>query len=144
MDIKYNRDHGEVELSQSHLSREIFGRFSMEGCKLSPTPMEAKLILHHHLEGDANLLYIQFSGRAIHSILCSRADPSFSVCVLRKFLSSPTYAHLQFARRILRYSQGSIGMLLSFRRADHLPIVGYYDVDWAYFIDCKSSNGYIV
>lgn len=45
MDVKYQREKGFVELSQSHFVAEILKRFHMSQCKSVNTPKEKRLLL---------------------------------------------------------------------------------------------------
>lgn len=55
MDIDYRREEGIVMLSQVHAAVKIFETFSIQDCKPTTTPMEAKLILLPHVKGDTDV-----------------------------------------------------------------------------------------
>lgn len=147
MDIDYKFSEGEVILSQGHYVSEVLKRFGMDNCKSSPTPMEAKLVLHPHVDGVTKLTegpYRQLVGSIMYLMLCTRPDISFSTGVLSRFLSNPTEMHWKSAKRVLRYLQGTSGMKLSFKKTDGLDIVAYCDADWASSFDRRSTTGYVI
>ena len=48
------------------------------------------------------------------------------------------------AKKVLRYLQGTKGLMLTYRRTDTLEVVGFSDSDYAgYVVDKKSTSGYI-
>jgi len=52
--------------------------------------------------------------------------------------------HWKAAKKVLRYLQGTKNHMLTYKRSDHLEVIGYTDSD---FVDCihtrKSTFGYV-
>ncbi|XP_047170724.1 secreted RxLR effector protein 161-like [Vigna umbellata] len=52
--------------------------------------------------------------------------------------------HWKVAKKVLRYLQGTKEYILTYRRSDHLEMVGYSDSDYAGCVDSrKSTFGYV-
>lgn len=75
---------------------------------------------------------------------CTRPDLSFVTGYLGRYQSDPGFSHWQAAKKVLRYLQGTKDLMLTYRRSDHLEIVGFSDSDFAGCIDTrKSTSGYV-
>ena len=77
-------------------------------------------------------------------MLCTRPDIVYAVKQLSQFASDPSPTHLQAAKRVLRYLQGSQDSYLTYQR-DHGTtgtIQEYFDANWASDEDRKSISGY--
>lgn len=75
----------------------------------------------------------------------TRPDLSFAVNKLSQFLQTPTTAHWQAAKRVLRYLKGTVYHGLHIKNSDNLEITGYLDADWACCPDDRRSiAGYCV
>ncbi|XP_074297230.1 secreted RxLR effector protein 161-like [Silene latifolia] len=52
--------------------------------------------------------------------------------------------HWKAAKKVLRYLQGTKELMLTYRRSDHLEVIGYSDSDYAGCVDSrKSTIGYL-
>jgi hypothetical protein len=74
--------------------------------------------------------------------VCTRPDLAFVTGLLDRFQSNPEIEHWGMVKKVMRYSQGTKGIMLTHRRFDSLPIVGYLDSDYTED-DRKSTSGYI-
>nr|ABW74556.1 copia-like pol polyprotein [Boechera divaricarpa] len=75
---------------------------------------------------------------------CTRPDISFAVGMLGRYQSNPGMDHWKAAKKVLRYLQGTKDHMLTYRRTDHLEIIGYSDSDYAGCVDSrKSTFGYL-
>ncbi|CAL1376252.1 unnamed protein product [Linum trigynum] len=64
--------------------------------------------------------------------------------MLGRYQRNPGVDHWKAAKKVLRYLQGTKGHMLSFRRSDHLEVIGYSDSDYAGCVDTrKSTFGYL-
>ncbi|CAI0431123.1 unnamed protein product [Linum tenue] len=68
----------------------------------------------------------------------------YSVCLLSRFMESPTRQHMLAAKRILRYVKGSLEHGIWYRRGgEGGELIGYTDSDYAGDVDDrKSTSGY--
>ena len=82
--------------------------------------------------------------RALQYLTFTQHDLSFAVQQVCQFMAIPTSNHLQAAKRILRYLQGTIHQGLAFTPGP-LVLSAYSDSDWAGDpLDRKSISGILV
>ena len=61
-----------------------------------------------------------------------------------RYQSNPGLDHWKAAKKVLRYLQGTKEYMLTYRRFDHLELIGYSDSDYAGCVDTrKSTCGYL-
>ncbi|KAL0544329.1 hypothetical protein IC582_019442 [Cucumis melo] len=69
---------------------------------------------------------------------------SFAVGMLGRYQSNPGMDHWKAAKKVLRYLQGTKDYMLTYKRSDHLEVIGYSDLDFAGCVDTrKSTFGYL-
>ncbi|GJY85928.1 hypothetical protein Tco_0499954 [Tanacetum coccineum] len=70
---------------------------------------------------------------------CTRPDISFAIGK-----SNPGIHHWKAAKKVLRYLQGTKDYMLTYKRSNHIEVVGYDDSDYAGCVDSgKSTFGYV-
>jgi hypothetical protein len=74
--------------------------------------------------------------------VCTRPDLVFVTGLLDRFQSNPGIEHWKLVKKVLRYLQGTKGLMMTYKRSDSLKIVGYSDSDYAED-DRKSTSGYV-
>ncbi|XP_074299949.1 secreted RxLR effector protein 161-like [Silene latifolia] len=75
---------------------------------------------------------------------CTGPDISFAVGMLGRYESNPGMDHWKVAKKVLRYLQGTKELMLTYRRSDHLEVIGYSDSDYAGCVNSrKSTFGYL-
>jgi hypothetical protein len=63
---------------------------------------------------------------------------------LGKYQKSLDISHWNGIKKVLRYIQGTNGLMLTYKRSDSLEIVGYSDSDFAGCLDTdRSTSGYV-
>ncbi|CAI0547259.1 unnamed protein product [Linum tenue] len=69
----------------------------------------------------------------------------YTVCLLSRFMESPTRQHLLAAKRVLRYLKGSADSGIWYRKGDgEDKLLGYTDSDYAGDVDDRrSTSGYV-
>lgn len=77
---------------------------------------------------------------AFQYLTVTSSDLSYVVNQASKFLQAITTYHLYSVKRILRYVKGTISFGLTFRRPHTNSILGYFDVDWARYIETRRST----
>ena len=101
----------------------------MTDCKPCKTPCSPN---HHLLPHENSLLSDPTSYRslvrALQYLTLTRQNLSFAVQQAYQFMSSPTQNHLQAAKRILRYIQGTLHYGLAFTLGPH-SLSAYVDAD---------------
>ena len=52
--------------------------------------------------------------------------------------------HWKAAKKVMRYLKGTMEYMLTYKRTDHLEVIGYADADYGACLDSrKSTSGYI-
>ncbi|XP_074270922.1 secreted RxLR effector protein 161-like [Silene latifolia] len=75
---------------------------------------------------------------------CTRPDISFVVGMLGQYKSNLGIDHWRAAKKVLRYLQSTKELMLTYRRSDHLEVIGYSDSDYAGYVGSrKSTFGYL-
>ena len=88
--------------------------------------------------------YTSAVGSIMYAQVCTRPDIAFVVGMLGRYLSNPGMNHWIAVKKVLRYLQRTKDFELTYRRSDHLELVGYTDADFAGCLDSKkSTSGYV-
>jgi len=91
-----------------------------------------------------NVPYASVVGSLMYAQTCTRLDISFAVGMLGRYQSNPGLKHWKAAKKVLRYLQGTKNHMLTYRKSDHLEVIGYTDSDFADCVDTrKSTFGYV-
>ena len=71
-------------------------------------------------------------------------DQMLAVGMLGRYQSNPGLDHWKVAKKVLRYLKGTKDHMLTYKRSDHLEVIGYTDSDFADCVDTrKSTFGYV-
>ena len=57
--------------------------------------------------------------------------------MLGRYQSNPRMEHWKAVKNVLRYLQGTKNHMLTYRRSDHLEVIGYSDSDFARCVDTR-------
>ncbi|BAT92222.1 hypothetical protein VIGAN_07090200, partial [Vigna angularis var. angularis] len=71
--------------------------------------------------------YASVVGSLMYAQTCTRPDISFAVGMLGRYQSNPGMDHWKAAKKVLRYLQGTKEYMLTYRKSDHLEVIGYSD-----------------
>lgn len=130
-------------LDQAKYAHDILQCAQLEDSKLVSTPLAAGCQLS--AEGqrfDDPTLYHSLVG-ALQYITITQPDLSFAVNLVSQFLHSPTLAHFQAVKRILRNVKHTLAYGLSFTRNASTSLVAYSAADWAHCVEtCRFTYGY--
>ena len=74
--------------------------------------------------------------------VCTCPDLAFITGLLGRFQSNPRTENWKLVKKVLRYLQGTKGLIMTYRRSDSPHIVGYSDSDYT-GDDRKSTSGYV-
>ena len=74
--------------------------------------------------------YASIVGSLMYAQTCTRPYINFVVEMLGRYQSNPGMDHWKAAKKVLRYLQGTKDHMLTYRRSDHLDVVGYSDLDY--------------
>lgn len=141
--LKHTSTH--ITLHQAQFIELLLERFNMEGCKIANTPASATPQQGYSPPLAPGNGYRQLIGSLIY-LMATRPDICSSVVSLSRHLENPTEAHMQAAKRVLRYLAGTTHKGVSFRKGHKdNKLVVFSDSDWA---GCKetrrSTSGFLV
>jgi len=152
IEIFRNRSQGLLGLSQKAYINKVLERFGMDKWSTSPVPIQKgdKFSLmqcpKNELEQKQmeNIPYASIFRSLMYAQTCTRLDISFVVGMLGRYQSNPGLDHWKAAKKVLRYLQGTKNHMLTYKRSDHLEVIGYTDSDFANCIDTrKYTFGYV-
>ncbi|WVZ07573.1 hypothetical protein V8G54_020919 [Vigna mungo] len=152
IEIFRNRSQGLLSLSQKGYINKVLERFKME--KYSPriVPIQKgdkfsqMQCPKNDLERKAmeSIPYASVVRSLMYAQTCTRPDISFAVGMLGRYQSNPRMDHWKAAKKVLRYLQGTKEYMLTYRKSNHLEVIGYSDSDYAGCLDSrKSTFGYV-
>ncbi|KAL4301915.1 hypothetical protein GQ457_10G014520 [Hibiscus cannabinus] len=150
--IHCDRHKGILGLSQETYINKVLEIFRMKDCSPSVAPIVKgdKFNLNQcpknefEREQMKNIPYASVVGSLMYAQVCTRPDIAFAVGMLGRYQSNPGIDHWRAAKKVLRYLKGTKEYMLTYKRSDHLEVVGYSDSDFAGCVDSrKSTSGYI-
>jgi len=71
--------------------------------------------------------YALVVGSMMYAQICTQTDISLAAGMLGRYQSSLGMEHWKVAKKVLRYLQGTKDHMLTYRRSDHLAVIGYSD-----------------
>lgn len=144
--IEVDRSPSGIFISQHKYTSDLLKNYKI----LSSKPLKLPLDPHHKLlpnSGDPfpyAPAYQQLIGKLIYLTL-TRADISFAVHTLSQFMHQPTTAHMQAAKRVLRYLHNNPSQGILFSSTSEARLLAYCDSDWVGFpISRKSTTGFCI
>ena len=152
IEIHRDRSRGILGLSQKAYINKILERFRMQNCSFGVAPIVKgdKFSLDQCPRNDLereemkNIPYASIVGSLMYAQVCTRPDIAFAVGILGRYQSNPGMEHWRAAKKVLRYLQGTKEFMLTYKRSDHLEVIGYSDSDFAGCLDSrKSTSGYV-
>ena len=144
--IEFQRKDDCYEMYQTKYLERMLAKFNMVDCKPRATPCDLdadKMKCDDSEElGDAKL-YRCIVGSLIYAMTGTRPDLCYVVTLLSQHMSKPTKAHLNMAKKVLRYIKGTLNYRLKFTKCvDDVKLVGCSDSDWGGSEDRRSVTGY--
>jgi hypothetical protein len=145
-----------VSISQKHYIQSCLDKFGLANANGVDTPMSDRLSTAQQPEtvnNDDQSLYRAMVGSLLYIASWTRADISFAVSELSRFVSNPGSDHIKSAKRVFRYLKSTIDLVLQYGSpkfyfsSQEVPksnqLWGYVDADWAGCPDSrKSTSGY--
>ncbi|WOG83188.1 hypothetical protein DCAR_0102362 [Daucus carota subsp. sativus] len=144
--IEFHRSDKGIFMNQQKFITDLLASASMTDCKPLSVPVAPHVKLFDNIDSgeliDNPSQYRAWVGKLLY-LTSSRPDISFSVQSLSQFLQAPRTAHMEAARRVLRYLKHTKTHGLFFPSQNTLEFKGYSDSDWAGdVIDRRSVGGY--
>lgn len=133
-----------IFVHQSAYAKRILQRFNMENCNAVSTPSDTNQTLYSFDESDvSNFPYRELVGSLMYLAVGTRPDIAHSVGVVSRFLEKPKIAHVNAAKRILKYLKKTINHGILYFDSNN-KLTGYSDADYAGDLDSRrSTSGYI-
>ena len=150
--IARDRKNRTMVISQKlQLEKTLSVIAGMEECNLAPTPAVSSEKLVRAIPTDKRVdatLFRSVVGGIRYAVTCTRADLSFALNNISRFMHEPTETHSRAMKRILRYIRGTTDIGLIFRGEKDIktaPVLrGFVDSDWAEDRDThRSCTGYL-
>ena len=145
--IQFELNNAYVKMHQSKFIGKILSRFKMSDCNPKSTPCDPGTI-----KIDSNIdsqpltdcrIYREIVGSLIYLMTCTRPDICYVVTKLSQNLANPTNAHLNLAKRVLKYLKGTQNQgIVYFKDDESINLFGYSDSDWGNSGDRRSISGY--
>ena len=101
--IQVERISNGLFLHQRKYVDEILDRFKMNDCSPISTPLDRSIYSDDETELIDDIEYRSMIGSVQYLVSCTRADLSFPVSFLSRFLSKPTTKRMSEIRRVFRY-----------------------------------------
>ncbi|KAJ0806805.1 putative RNA-directed DNA polymerase [Helianthus annuus] len=152
IEIHRDRNKGILGLSQRAYIDRVLTRYNMQQCKPSVAPVVKGDVFGSfqcpttevEKEQMSQIPYASVVGSLMYAQVCTRPDIAYIAGMLGRYQTNPGLDHWKAAKKVLRYLQGTKDYKLTYRRSDHLEVVGYSDSDFAKCKDDKkSTSGYI-
>jgi hypothetical protein len=138
----WQRD-GEIFVSQGMYTREILGKFHMEGCKPMDTPLPGNWRKEDATSREVvdATIYRQLVGSLMY-LVNTRPDICYAINQLSQAMVKPTKLFWKVGKHVLRYLKGIFEYGLWYRQMDEVNFHGFTDADWAGNpTDRKSTSG---
>jgi hypothetical protein len=153
--IEIHRDRRKrvLRLSQKSYIEKVIKKFNMHKCNPTPAPIVKGVRFEkfqcrrnqYEINEMKTVPYVSAVGRLIYAQVYTRPDLAFVTRMLGRYQKNHSKPHWDGAKKVLRYLQGTKGLMLTYEKSDvPLEIVGYSDSDFAGYLDTeKSTSGYI-
>ena len=147
LQIRRERRKRQIFVDQAEYIQTVLERFQMHNSVPANTPLPAGAVLEKNVGTSSEsfrTLYQSIIGSIMYAMLGTRPDIAFAVTRLSKFASNPSQQHLNYARYILKYLQGTKEYALCYDGASNSGLIAYSDSDWAEDRDDRhSTSGFI-
>ena len=119
-----------IYINQVKYARNLFKRFGLEKAANARTPMAANAKLTNNPSGESVdvTLYRNMIGCLLY-LTASHPDIAFSVGVYSRFQSNPKVSHLNAAKRIIKYVNGTCDYCLYYSKESNMSVARYSNAD---------------
>jgi hypothetical protein len=111
--MRVERSNNAVALDQSNYIRNVLDGFNMHDCKPACTPLVTGTQLENGV-CDTNFPYQSLVGCLLYIGVCTRPDIIHAASLLSRFKTCYGDAHVQAAKRVLRYLKATVDTFISF------------------------------
>ena len=147
--IKIEGDESQeiLEQSQETYINKVLERFHMKNCSPSIALIikGGKFSLSQCLSNDLknnmkNISYASIVGSLMYVQVCTRLDITYAVRMLGRYQSNSSLKQWRAAKKVMQYLQKTRDYKLTYRRYDHLDMIGYSNSNFANCFDFRKST----
>ena len=116
----------------------------MEDCKSTTSPMNQneKFSKDDGADKVDEMHYRSLIGCLMY-LTTTRLDIFFAVSIISRFMHCSSEAHFQAAKRVVRYTQGTLDYGVMYSHSHNFKLQGYSEIDWTGCIDdMRSTSDY--
>lgn len=153
LQVVRDRKKRTIKLHQRDYAVNALKRFGMENCTPVNSPADKNVILSKQLDvgssgsqsdEDSDISFRALIGVLMFLMICTRPDIAYIIGKLSQFLDNPSPAHMEAAKRVLRYLKGTLDIGIVLGNAEKDKLVAYGDADFAACIDSRKSTSGVV
>lgn len=130
-------DKSRIHIHQAKYIDELLHRFGMSECKPSAIPIDVASKDAAEGEVDLSLPYREVVGGLMYACIATRADCSYAVSFLSRYLDKPTRQLWNVAMKVLRYLKATRTHGLSYTDSGTNEVEAFSDADFA---GCTASR----
>jgi len=128
--IQVKQFPGKIFISQEKYITDLLKKFHMSECKPAASLMTTneKLLQDDGATKIDSKYFKSLVGSLIY-LTNSRPDILYYVSIISRFIENPSKLHLEAAKRILRYLQGTKNHEILYKQQDENKLIGYSNSD---------------
>eukprot|EP00794_Sanderia_malayensis_P020789 gene20789-22827_t len=140
------QEESRIGLTQNAYIEKLVDKYGLTEAKPVSTPSDPNVVLQKD-DGFSKpvhkTMFQSLVGSLLYAALGTRPDIQYAVSNVAKYSAAPTQAHLNAAKRVLRYLKGTKNFALWYCQTDG-QVIGYSDADFARNKDDRHSvSGYV-
>lgn len=147
MEIRRNRDHHLITISQGRYIQYILSKFGMSDARAYAIPMTTGLQpvnTYEEGKGDCDKPFAEVIGSLMFAAVVSRPDIAFAVNLMSRYISVFNEEHWKIVKHIMRYLSGTKHFGLALGGKGSPKVIGYTDADYAGDIKTRrSTSGFV-
>ena len=138
--IKVQQTDDGIFISQKKYVLNILKHFKMESSSAIRTPITEQLKMKKEGNGElVNPTYFKSIVGSFRYLTSTQPDIIYGVGIISLFMEKPYQSHLQAAKRILRYVNGTCDHGIFYSYSNNFSLVGYIDSNWGGDVKTKNS-----
>jgi Reverse transcriptase (RNA-dependent DNA polymerase) len=147
--IQFEEDGKGAKLHQTRYATEICTQIGFQDSRRLYTPMEPSFIIKSRTEIEnqaSETEYRSLLGSLLYAACCTRPDIMFPVSVLTRFQTDPAVRHMEAAKRVYKYLNGTKELGIAIKPVEgQIPVEMYVDADFAADQDTRrSTTGFVL
>ena len=144
--IEFTVQNDFISMKQPRYIEKDLDKYKMSDC--NPKSIPCNPGINKELSHDSKILndvrlYRGMVGSLIYVMTATRPDLCYVVNLLSQHMASPTKAHLNLCKQVLKYLKGTKFYELKYCKSDGGPkLTGFCDSDWGASSNRRSTSGY--